>query len=202
MQTSAALDKNRSAFVKEMVADLRTQLTNADVAGTGATNNAAKTIVESITVGGALANAAAQVDTLENSAKAVVTNANSVANKYDVLKNVSTDLERAHSDQLTKFSGPQLVSGKDIGIDGSGKKISTASGQNAVTVTAANSGVDGQISGFTIRITDENDNTKKSAQASLDDFNETIRAQNKPSAWVSPTCAPRPSASRAPTAPR
>ncbi|TYZ18865.1 flagellin, partial [Selenomonas ruminis] len=40
-------------------------------------------------------------------------------------------------------------------------------------------GVKGQISGLTISITDSNGNVKKSANAALDNFNETVRAQNK-----------------------
>ncbi len=176
VQTSAAGDKSRSAFIKDMVNDLRSQLTNADVAGTA---DAATAIVQSITIDGAAATADTQVAPFSNSAGNVLTAGGDVNDAYGKLKDASTDLERAHSDQLKKFTGPQLISGSDIGIDGSGKKISTASGDNAITVTAANSGVEGQIAGFTIRITDENDNTKKSAQASLDDFNETIRGQNK-----------------------
>lgn len=63
--------------------------------------------------------------------------------------------------------------------DGSGNKVSTASGESALTLVAANSGVNNQISGFTISITDNTGAVRKSANAALDAFDETLRAQNK-----------------------
>ena len=52
-------------------------------------------------------------------------------------------------------------------------------GENAITITANKAGIGGQISGFNIRIADAQGNLKKSAEASLDAFSETVRAQNK-----------------------
>ncbi len=66
-----------------------------------------------------------------------------------------------------------------IGTATSGATVHTADGKSAVTIQAGTSGVTGQISGLTISITDQAGNVKKSANASLDAFNETIRAQNK-----------------------
>ena len=66
-----------------------------------------------------------------------------------------------------------------IGKDGSDNTVSTASGQNALTLTAKTAGIDGQISGFTISITDNTGAVRKSANAALDAFDESIRAQNK-----------------------
>jgi flagellin len=65
-----------------------------------------------------------------------------------------------------------------IGIDGSKNAVNTASGENAVTLTARTAGVDSQIAGFTMYITDNKGNVNKAANASLDAFEETIRAQN------------------------
>lgn len=66
-----------------------------------------------------------------------------------------------------------------IGTATSGATVHTADGKSAITVTAGTSGVSSQISGLTISITDQSGNVKKSANASLDAFNESIRAQNK-----------------------
>ena len=63
--------------------------------------------------------------------------------------------------------------------DGSGNQVKTASGDTALTLLAANSGVNNQISGFTISITDNTGAVRKSANAALDAFDETLRAQNK-----------------------
>ncbi len=66
-----------------------------------------------------------------------------------------------------------------IAIDGSGNSVYTASGESGVTITAKNSGIENQISGFTISITDNTGAVRKSANAALDAFDETLRAQNK-----------------------
>ena len=65
-----------------------------------------------------------------------------------------------------------------IGVDGSGNKVNTASGENAITLSAKTAGIDSQIAGFTMYITDNKGNVNKAANASLDAFEETIRAQN------------------------
>ena len=66
-----------------------------------------------------------------------------------------------------------------IGIDGSGNTVATASGQNAITISSASGGIAGQIAGFTMYITDNKGNVNKSANAALDAFDESLRAQNK-----------------------
>ena len=65
-----------------------------------------------------------------------------------------------------------------IGTDGSGNTVYTADRGCAMTLTAASSGTDGQIAGFTISITDNTGKINKNANAVLDNFNESIRAQN------------------------
>ena len=67
----------------------------------------------------------------------------------------------------------------DIGKDGNSNTVYTASGEKAITITAAQSGIENQIAGFTMYITDNKGNVNKSANASLDAFSESIRAQNK-----------------------
>ena len=69
--------------------------------------------------------------------------------------------------------------GTFIGIDGSGNTVATASGKNAITIASASGGIEGQIAGFTMYITDNKGNVNKSANAALDAFDESLRAQNK-----------------------
>ncbi len=66
-----------------------------------------------------------------------------------------------------------------IGVDGSGNTVYTADKGCAMTLTAATAGVTHQISGFTISITNNKGAINKSANAVLDNFSESIRAQNK-----------------------
>lgn len=80
----------------------------------------------------------------------------------------------------TIFKATKVTSASsNIGTATSGATVYTADGKSAITIQAGKSGVTGQISGLTISITDQEGNVKKSANASLDAFNETIRAQNK-----------------------
>ena len=72
-----------------------------------------------------------------------------------------------------------IVTGMTVGVAASGDDVTTASGENGISITADASGISGQISGFNISITDSKGNVKKSANAALDAFSETIRAQNK-----------------------
>ncbi|WP_235321268.1 flagellin N-terminal helical domain-containing protein [Anaerovibrio lipolyticus] len=73
----------------------------------------------------------------------------------------------------------KLLTGKTVGLAASNDTVDTASGKDAITVTANTAGIGGQISGFNISISDSKGNVKKSANAALDAFEETIRAQNK-----------------------
>ena len=191
IQTSAKLDSNRGKFVKEMIADLRKQFMEVDPGNTSAKATDAADIMKTIKVGTNTVNGDSgdmvkgkTYGTLGSSATDIVNLAGTTGkalalNKaYGALSNVSTELEKAHNDAFQKYSGPQLITNNNIGTDGAGKLISTASGQNAVSITAANAGVDGQIAGFTIAVRDAQGNTKKSVEASLDAFDESIRGQN------------------------
>jgi flagellin len=66
-----------------------------------------------------------------------------------------------------------------IGVDGSGNTVYTADKGCAMTLTAKTAGVSNQVSGFTISITNNKGAINKSANAVLDNFSESIRAQNK-----------------------
>ena len=72
-----------------------------------------------------------------------------------------------------------LVSSATVGIDANGDKVTTASGEKGMSITANTEGIGGQISGLNISISDSKGNVKKSANAALDAFSETVRAQNE-----------------------
>lgn len=68
--------------------------------------------------------------------------------------------------------------GTHIGLDASTNTVATASNASAITIASASGGIDGQIAGFTMYITDNKGNVNKSANAALDAFDESIRAEN------------------------
>ena len=82
---------------------------------------------------------------------------------------------------LTKYNNAHtaVVDSATVGLDTAGDKVDTASGEKGISITANTAGIGGQISGLNISITDSKGNVKKSANAALDAFSETIRAQNK-----------------------
>ncbi len=80
--------------------------------------------------------------------------------------------------QITKDFVPTVFVSDEIGTDASGNKVYTPDYKQAITFMAADRGLDGQISGLTISITDKNGNYNKSANAILDNFEESIRAEN------------------------
>ena len=81
--------------------------------------------------------------------------------------------------EYEKYNGISIISSDKIGLDAAGDEVTTASGQKGISITANVAGIGGQISGLNISITDSQGNVKKSANAALDAFSETIRAQNE-----------------------
>ena len=77
------------------------------------------------------------------------------------------------SDEIIVKDGTSL-----IGKDSSTNEVYTADGKSAITLTAKGSGIQNQIAGFTIYITGNDGNVRKSANAALDAFSESIRAEN------------------------
>jgi len=65
-----------------------------------------------------------------------------------------------------------------IGKDIAGDTVHTADEKNALTISASGSGVTRQISGITISVTNTQGQVQKSANAVLDNFSESVRAQN------------------------
>ena len=89
---------------------------------------------------------------------------------YGAYKKAKTDFDNAHT---------AVVSSSTVGIDAAGDKVDTASGEKGISITANKEGIGGQISGLNISITDSKGNVKKSANAALDAFSETVHAQNE-----------------------
>ncbi len=75
---------------------------------------------------------------------------------------------------VTKVDSNNVI-GKDI----AGDTVRTADGKNALTIHAAGKGVTNQISGLTISVSNTKGQIQKSINAVLDNFSESIRAQNK-----------------------
>ncbi|WP_294154058.1 flagellin [uncultured Selenomonas sp.] len=72
-----------------------------------------------------------------------------------------------------------IDSGSTIGSDVAGDTVGTADKGNALTIHASGTGVANQISGLTFSVTNTKGQVQKSANAVLDNFTESIRAQNK-----------------------
>ena len=98
---------------------------------------------------------------------AKVTDANTAYQTYKTNKATSDNLHTS------------VVASATVGLAASNDAVTTANGDKAITITANKSGVAGQISGLNISVRDSQGNVKKSANASLDAFSETIRAQNQ-----------------------
>ena len=73
----------------------------------------------------------------------------------------------------------EIRTGSYIGKDIAGDTVATADEKNALTIQADGTGVTKQISGVTISVTNTKGQVQKSANAVLDNFSESIRAQNK-----------------------
>ena len=119
--------------------------------------------------------AALESDKNFSTAKKDTTNfyAGDVKAAVDAYDTFETDYKDATAKHTT------VVSSSTLGLDAAGDKVSTASGEKGISITAHKSGIGGQISGLNISITDSKGNVKKSANAALDAFSETVRAQNE-----------------------
>jgi flagellin len=66
-----------------------------------------------------------------------------------------------------------------VGKAASGDTVYTANRENGITITAGSAGTKYQISGLTFSVQDSQGKVKKSVNAVLDNFNESVRAVNK-----------------------
>ena len=177
-----------TADLKAAVAGVLNGGTDDEKAVINAFNNAvdAGTITNKTQAGTFLGDLYTKADAVATAKGNLTTNANDVVDKdgnavgtayaaYTAQKTVADDAKLGYEN----LTSPVLLTGKTVGLAASSDTVETASGQQAITITANNDGIKGQISGLNISITDSQGNVKKSANASLDAFGETIRAQNE-----------------------
>lgn len=98
-------------------------------------------------------------------------------NLNNLIKNANSKIAGSNT-KLNAFN-TEIKTGSFIGKDIAGDTVHTADEGNALTISAAGSGVANQISGITISVTNTQGQVQKSANAVLDNFSESVRAQNK-----------------------
>ena len=180
-----------TAAGKTSVADIKGAITDTGAAGTAvkaaidAWNTAGDDVATIKDKLAKVASAYADLRTARDGVKdgivaeGIKADGTAVANKaYDTYKKDETSLDAAKTAYYTQ-AGPKLLEGETVGVAASNDTVGTASGENAITITANKEGIGGQISGLNISVSDSQGNVKKSANAALDAFEETIRAQNK-----------------------
>ena len=194
--TGKAID---SSDVSTAVSNASTAISTADSNYTSSMNSVATDLAKAVSTynandtdatGGKKTGktiAAATFDADKQSAADYIASVKSDANYSDALKNstLSTAISTADSGVSTATSTynttPEakvhLLTGSAVGVAASRKTVETADGTDAVTVLANKSGVQGQISGLSISVTDSEGNEKKTVNAALA-FGESVRAQD------------------------
>ena len=122
------------------------------------------------------------IDSTDNVTVSYVKQGQTYTTTFSVGSNtLSGILSKQAKNGTTAMTGGLEIKSSDatsvIGKDGSGNTVYTADKGNAITLTSKGSGVDNQISGFTVSITNNKGAINKSANAVLDNFSESIRAQ-------------------------
>jgi len=109
--------------------------------------------------------------------KTYTTSVQATSDLKTLLTTANSEFQKTNSgvDAFNTTLGANSYIGKDI----AGDTVATADGTDALTIKAATSSVSGQISGVTISVTNTKGAVQKSANAVLDNFSESIRAQNK-----------------------
>jgi flagellin len=109
--------------------------------------------------------------------KTYTTSVGATGDLQTLLTTANSEFQKTNSgvDAFNTTLGANSYIGKDI----AGDTVATADGTDALTIKAATSSVSGQISGVTISVTNTKGAVQKSANAVLDNFSESIRAQNK-----------------------
>ncbi len=88
------------------------------------------------------------------------------------------NLQMAYSDSLSQYTGPALLTGSQVGVDASNKIVTTLDGSAGITITAAQAGLEGQIAGFTISISDAQGNVRKAVDTALNSWTISNYAKN------------------------
>ena len=118
-----------------------------------------------------------KLDGSDNNANLATTNDMTLGNIISALTEGKVKI--SGNEENTQVATANKGASSFIGVDGSGNSVYTASGESGISVRADKSGIDHQISGFTISVTDNTGAVNKSANAALDAFEEQIRAQNE-----------------------
>jgi len=110
-----------------------------------------------------------------------VQNGRSFTTTFDVgtktMSDIFTTATAEAADSAYGFSTTTSVTSY-VGKDATGVNVYTADGTQAFSVAAVGHGTTSQISGFSISVSGTDGNVKKSINQKLDDFSETVRAQN------------------------
>ncbi len=88
-------------------------------------------------------------------------------------------LDLAQNDTLARYTGPALLTGSNVGVDATNHIVTTPDGTAGLTITAANAGLDGQIAGFSISISDAEGNVRKSVDTALNSWTILNFARNE-----------------------
>lgn len=118
------------------------------------------------------------MSTASDFVKNVNSAAGNMAEKASPLNSVRKYLEISQENVLAQYSGPAIVTGSVVGLDPAGKKVETLDGKVGLSFMAATAGTQGQISGFSISISDSEGNVRKSVNTSLNAWKTTIFAKN------------------------
>ena len=119
----------------------------------------------------------ASVKGATNYADAVKVGAANGTKMNEEVSTVDSSATAARSTYNGTAGAVHLLTGSAVGVAASRKTVETADGTDAVTVLANKSGVQGQISGLSISVTDSEGNEKKTVNAALA-FGESVRAQD------------------------
>ena len=119
----------------------------------------------------------AAVKGASNYAGAVAVGATNTVKMNEAVSTADSSATAARSTYNGTDGAVHLLTGSAVGVAASRKTVETADGTDAVTVLANKSGVQGQISGLSISVTDSEGNEKKTVNAALA-FGETVRAQD------------------------
>ena len=93
-----------------------------------------------------------------------------------VVSNLNTVYQNAGATSAAIDTG--ILDDKIVGSDRNGNTVYTTSKERGITIRAAASGVDNQLAGLTLSISDRDGNIKKSVNAVLDTFTESVRAED------------------------
>ncbi len=99
---------------------------------------------------------------------------------YETISTAASTLGEAVGELVPyKFPLDETNTGNVVGKDASGDTVYTANRENAITITSGSAGLKYQISGLTFSVKNSKGQVKKSVNAVLDNFTETVRAFNK-----------------------